>query len=632
VVETMVGVGAAALGGAPLPALALACGLLAGRLPGAVVAAAVAIGPLLAVAIAAGGAPIPCAALMALAGLILARRPLPASSPVAPVRWLAAPALAAAPLVLAFAHVPGTSPLLAPALWPIAAAVVLSPFAAALAWRGAPGFLTTQVLVGAAGLAAATFIDAAGHWAASPEGIRAGASALVALGCGLAAAHRTRGRVSQAGWVMALLLAPVAVVAMTDLTLRWPAAVVGAGAVLALGAASRRQRDPEIGAWALSAGLVIVWWGVCAIAKHFSTGAPPVRILPVLASGTALYGMAIVLQARRLAVVSTRFLHVFALTVLALAGTALFATGVAIGAPGDLDAALALLGLVTVGAYALVVAFVHRVGWPFYLAEAAAGAGYAYLRARTSWLDALAGWDGVIACAGGIACTAASRWLRGVRAQLGVAESQRMAALLPLLSSVMLRPDQPRTAVGTALAAALLATAARANARPLFGWLAALMANLSLLPIWISLDVTSPVAFALPAGVSLMILGRVYETQLREHAPALRTLASLLIFASTSFEMFQFHAVWPAALQGVIAVLVVLFGLRVRVRGYVYVGFTALLLDIVANLTRWGLRDRLVGGVLSVLGGVLLFALGALVAHHKARVLARYRRLQAWPW
>jgi hypothetical protein len=223
-----------------------------------------------------------------------------------------------------------------------------------------------------------------------------------------------------------------------------------------------------------------------------------------------------------------------------------------------------------------------------------------------------------------------------VRAQLGVAESRHMAALLPLMASVMLRPHEPRTAVGTVLAAVLLMMSARTETRPraqlIFGCLAALLANLSLLPVWIHLDVTSPVAYALPAGVSLMIVCRVYEESLRAHAPALRTIASLLIFGSTSFEMFQFRAVWPAALQGATAVLIVLFGIRSRVRGYVYLGFTALLLDIVANLTRWGLRDRLIGGVLGVVGGMLLFALGALVAHHKAVVLERYRRLQTWQW
>jgi hypothetical protein len=96
--------------------------------------------------------------------------------------------------------------------------------------------------------------------------------------------------------------------------------------------------------------------------------------------------------------------------------------------------------------------------------------------------------------------------------------------------------------------------------------------------------------------------------------------------------MFQFRAVWPALLQVASAVAVVLFGIRTRVRSYLYIGFTALLLDIVANLTRWGMHDRLVGGVLGVLGGMMLFVLGALVAHYKTHALERYRRMQSWPW
>ena len=56
-----------------------------------------------------------------------------------------------------------------------------------------------------------------------------------------------------------------------------------------------------------------------------------------------------------------------------------------------------------------------------------------------------AGWDGVIACAGGVVCFAAGRWLRRAREALGAAESQRMATLFPLLSSLLLRPDEPRT-------------------------------------------------------------------------------------------------------------------------------------------------------------------------------------------
>ncbi|HEY6476853.1 MAG TPA: hypothetical protein VI456_09755 [Polyangia bacterium] len=44
------------------------------------------------------------------------------------------------------------------------------------------------------------------------------------------------------------------------------------------------------------------------------------------------------------------------------------------------------------------------------------------------------------------------------------------------------------------------------------------------------------------------------------------------------------------------------------------------------------MHDRLVGGVLGVLGGVLLFVLGTLGAHYQRQVLERYRRRQSWPW
>ena len=112
--ETMIGVGLAGLGGARLAALALACGLLLGRAPGAIAAAALALPPLLAMALVAYAGPIPCAALLAAAGAILAARPLPTPSPLQRIRWLAAPALGAAPLVLVFQASPGTTRMARP--------------------------------------------------------------------------------------------------------------------------------------------------------------------------------------------------------------------------------------------------------------------------------------------------------------------------------------------------------------------------------------------------------------------------------------------------------------------------------------------------------------------------------------
>jgi hypothetical protein len=144
--------------------------------------------------------------------------------------------------------------------------------------------------------------------------------------------------------------------------------------------------------------------------------------------------------------------------------------------------------------------------------------------------------------------------------------------------------------------------------------------------------VSSPVAYALPAGLTLALLADVYGDSLGEHAGLLRTAAALLSFVATSWEMFQFASPWPALVLAGSAVGAVLLGLHLRARAYLTFGFGALLLDIVANLTRWGLHDRLVGGALGVAGGVVLFGLGILVSRHKALALARYRAVMAWPW
>jgi hypothetical protein len=317
---------------------------------------------------------------------------------------------------------------------------------------------------------------------------------------------------------------------------------------------------------------------------------------------------------------------------LAIAAGLTLAGAVLIEIPFPLDAALTIVALAFLATLALVIAFRERAGWPFYIAESALVTGYAYLRLRTPWLSGFGAWDGVVACLGGFLCFAAERWLRRSREGLGAAESQLMATLLPVLSAFFLRPSSPLTGLGPALGAAFLAFRARDRRRPLYGWLAAVLANLSLPALWFTLDVHSPVAYALPAGATLALLADVYAAQLGPRAGILRTLAAVLSFTATSWEMFQFDSLWPALLLAATAVAAVLLGIAVRVRAYLTLGFVALLLDIIANLTRWGMHDRLVGGALGVAGGVVLFALGITVSRHKELALERYRQVMAWPW
>jgi hypothetical protein len=133
-------------------------------------------------------------------------------------------------------------------------------------------------------------------------------------------------------------------------------------------------------------------------------------------------------------------------------------------------------------------------------------------------------------------------------------------------------------------------------------------------------------------GTTLTILSHVYHERLGRQGSLVRSLASLFVFGATSYEMFQFSSLWPALILAVSAVLAVLFGILWRVRVYLYVGFACLLLDILANITRWGMEDRLRASLLGLGAGMALLALGIVVAKHKQELLGRYRKLQTWSW
>jgi hypothetical protein len=656
-IETLTGVALAAAGGGALGALAMATALLFGRAPGALAAAAPVVG-LLAVAAMGQRAPgAPIGACLLAAGVLFLRRPF--GPRLIWIRWLGPPALVAAVAVLAFyATGRGHAPQLPFDLWPVVLAAAVAPFAVHVVRRGGPDFVRVELLLAAPLLAAAALLDALGADVGSRAAILAGAGGAAALAIGLGAARRTGGGVARAGWIVALLLAPVAAVPTADTPVRAHAAAVAVAAVLGLGVVSRRLRATDIGAVAVAAGLAAAWWALAAVAKQFSTGAPPAHILPLVATVTALYGIASVnhlgtlggfpdppatdsarqaelrprVDARRLAHVAPPFVRAFGMTALALTAAAALAGVGLVDGPEDRDVVLTLVAFVAVGALALVLAFRYRRGWPFLVAESLLAVGYGYLRAFTPWLRGVGDWDGVAACAGGFACFAAERWLRRTRAQLGASESRGLATVFPLLSALLLSSGDPRAAIGMGASAGLYLAMAVMGAGQRFGWLAALLANLSLARAWASAGVAAPIAYALPPAGALMLLAHVYRARLGERAAALRTVASLLVFASTSYQMFQFDAVWPAAVMAGAAVALILLGIHTRARAYLYLGFAALLLDIVANLTRWGMRDRMTAGVLGVAGGIAMFALGIAVARHKEAVLARYRRVAGWRW
>lgn len=634
-IEALAGLALVALGGQAQLALGLACALLCGRRPGVVVLAAPAVVIAAVAAMVQQAPPEPLAVCLLLAGIVFVRRPLEPGWGW--LRWLGPPALAVAPMVALFYVGARDTGHLRLVWWPLALAGVLAPFAVFLLGRQRSGtaarttIVRRQLLIAAPLAVVAALLDAFTHPPASRAAVLAASGAVALLPLGLAAAHREGAVARRLGWIVALALAPIAIVPMAASATRDPAAVVAVVAALGLGIVSRRLRATDVGAAALVTGYGAALWGLAVAARHLSTGGSPLRILPAASAVTAACGVLVVIDARRLICVAPGFVRGAVTTLVALAALFIAAGTLLFGAPAGPDVVMSLGALLILGAFALVVAFRYRLGWPFLIAETVIAAGFEYARFRTSWF-ADGDWQAVAAAAVGFLNFAAERALRRTRDRLGVRESRILATLFPLLSAVFVVSADPRAIVGMGLSATLFGLMAVLRMGDLYGWLAALLANLALVRVWITAGVVAPFAYAAPPALALMLLVHLYQARLGRHAAVLRTLASLLLFASTSYQAFQFHSVWPALDMAAGAVAIVLLGIHTRARAYLYVGFGALLLDIIVNLTRWGMRDRLTGGVLGVSAGTLLFAAGVVLARHKDRVLARYRRMQGWNW
>lgn len=563
------------------------------------------------------------------AGLAAVALLIPITDKTAAAQWLSLPLVLAAIAVLYFHGYGGAAPDF---LFSVVAVVALAPFFLTVMIRGRPGFLVKELLAFAMLLAATATVAGLAADAGGTEARVAGTAGLVGLWMFLGCARKLDLRTTRVAWLLVPLASPLPLAPLTDSMFHWPAALGAVAAVAILCRQSRRHKDASMAAVGLSAGLLALVWAAAAAAKPFTHGGDPIRHLPLLAMAFAGYGMLMGSVGSRISYAAPRFLRRLETATVVL-GELVLLLGIGLWPePGPGHAMLVLLAFAVLACAAVLLAFRSAQGWPFFIAESALGLAYGYLRVRTGWLDGMRDLDGLATCVLAFVNLTIARTLRKWRAGLGAKESETMGLLLPLLAPFFLEVASPVRAVGVFAAAGTYAFLARQRQRPWLGWLAGLLANVGLVPLWLHYDVRSPIAFALPVGTTLAVLGRVYQERLGRHGPVVRSLATLFVFGATSFQVFEFSSPWPALILAVCAILAVLLGILWRVRAYLYVGFACLLLDILANLTRWGMADRLRASLFGLGAGMALLVLGVLVAKHKQRLLERYRRLKSWSW
>jgi hypothetical protein len=549
------------------------------------------------------------------------------------VRPFGPPALLGALLILCFHHVYPGQPLVHGSHALLVATLGVAVAAAWVAVRRGPRFLHLEVVVASLFLGVVGTANALDRYPGDDVVLRFALPACVAILSLWAAARAATGWGRPASWVLATWALPVASVALGDNLMAWHGAVVALACMASLCLFSREGGQRGLAALGLLGGLAAVLWGTLALAAHFSTGGGEERVLTALGSATALYGVLVVShgprfsgadeETTRQSCVATLWLALL----LALLGTVL------VRHPLAVDVALALANVALVGVFSLLLALRHRRGWLLYVTEASVLGTLAYLRERTDLLDFLGAYDVVALAASAFLLLGLSRLLGRTRSRLGAEETRRVAMALPLVVPFLVGWNGTAAeSVALCLSAALYAVQAVQGQGSRYGWLAAIFLNAMLVPVWLSLHVGSAMVYLLPVGFSLLVLSRLYAGELGDTATPLRTLASLLVFGSSAYESFRFDDVVPALVLAGLAVGGVLLGIAWRLRSYLYAGFAFLVLDVVVNLTRLGMRDRLVAGVLGVLGGMALFVLGVAVARHKERLLERYRAVRVWDW
>ena len=311
-----------------------------------------------------------------------------------------------------------------------------------------------------------------------------------------------------------------------------------------------------------------------------------------------------------------------------LAFSALTAAATVVFVPGTelAEVTLALLAPVALSAAAFTLALRDGASRWLLLAAGALLLPYVYVRVRTGWLDIRLALDALIAVAAGLAAATVERLLRppppapdpdlppGViepqDPAFGVLEVRIVAGFLCALSAAAFFDlDSPRDAAGPALATLYFLARARGGS-PIYGVLAVLFIDTTLVMLLLDRGVASPSAYALPLGASLALLLHVYREHLGSEEASVRALVPVATGGVCLYE-----AIFPASVSGSSLVpSMVLAGLGVvllvlarlwRLRSHVTIGCGVLAAAVVTLISEWNARGWTTGA-LAVAAATLL--------------------------
>jgi hypothetical protein len=220
---------------------------------------------------------------------------------------------------------------------------------------------------------------------------------------------------------------------------------------------------------------------------------------------------------------------------------------------------------------------------------------------------------------------------------------QNTGVLLPLLPAIgfWLLPTSRVNYSLLLLSVAVLYTAMSALKRSL--WYAALAAAAANVSLWYWLHTQQgfgilehPQLWLIPPALCALVAGFINRERLTaDQSAALRYAAAIVIYASSTADIFingVANAPWLPAVLAALSILGVLAGIMLRVRAFLYLGTTFLVVAIITVIWHAAIREQhtWILWVAGIITGALIIALFGLFEKRRDDVLRVVQQLQQW--
>ncbi|NNC03153.1 hypothetical protein HJC10_09875 [Corallococcus exiguus] len=205
------------------------------------------------------------------------------------------------------------------------------------------------------------------------------------------------------------------------------------------------------------------------------------------------------------------------------------------------------------------------------------------------------------------------------------------AWLFPLAGLLTVPWSQPFVAVALLVgyAAHFAALAACTNQKGAASTMSVAAFNTALYLVWLGTGSGEPQYYVIPAGLSLLLLLRVFRKSLSQEAYAqLRALAVTGIYVAGAWKPLLFNDGEAMLLCVFLCLVGVGAGIALRIRSYVYLGSAFLVTAVAANLVRFGMRDHRIGALFLSMLGLLVVGFMVVLSAHRATLLQKYGRVR----